>query len=116
MHLFHTIILEMLTIIMLCEAMIRFHHQACIYNGILYYYSDADQQKAAIEAVLSDLHSRLLFCAAVQQKAAVDTKSAFGVFKQHIKFGCSQSVAVDNQHDLVLRVTRVWFYLSLFVY
>ena len=55
-----------------CEAMIRFHHQACIYNGILYYYSVADQQKAAIEAVLSDLHSRLLFCTADQYTAAVD--------------------------------------------
>ena len=116
MHVFLTIILQHLTIIMPCEAMIRFHHQACIYNGILYYYSVADQQKAAIEAVLSDLHSRLLFCAAVQQKAAVDTESAFGDFQQHIKLGYSQSIAVDNQHDLVLRVTRVWFYLSLFVY
>ena len=116
MHVFHTIILENLTIIMSCEAMIRFHHQACIYNGILYYYSVADQYKAAVEVVLSDLHSQLLFCAANKQKAAVDTESAFGDFQQHIKLDCSQSVAVDNQHDLVLCVTRVRLYLSLFVY
>ena len=116
MHVFLTIILEHLTIIMPCEAMIRFHHQACIYNGILYYYSVADQYKAAVEVVLSDLHSRLLFYAVDQQKAAIDTKSAFGDFQQHIKLGCSQNVAVDNQHDLVLSVTRVWLYLSLFIY
>ena len=66
--------------------------------------------------MLSDLHSRLLFCAANKQKAAVDTESAFGDFQQHIKLGCSQSVAVDNQHDLVLSMTRVWFSLSLIVY
>ena len=76
----------------------------------------AERQKAAIDTVLSDLHSRLLFCAADRQKAVIDTKSAFGDFQQHIKLGCSQSVAVDNQHDLVLSMTHVWLYLSLFVY
>ena len=66
--------------------------------------------------MLSDLHSRLLFCAADRQKPAVDTESAFGDFQQDIKIGCSQSIAVDNQHDLVLSMTCVWLYLSLFVY